>query len=163
MTSTYKLVFRGDIAPGHSHLQVRERLKELFRLDEAGMEKLFCGRPVTIKRNLSEANARVWCETLLKTGAIVESAPEEDASPVPQPQPEPVPQSEPERSGLAIEPPGADVLKPSERRVFVPAQVDTDYLSLDQPGADVLRPEERRIFEELDLDLSHLRVEQIQP
>lgn len=156
MTSTYKLVFRGDIAPGHSYLQVKARLQELFRLDEAGIEKLFGGRPVTIKRNLTEANARVWCETLLKAGAIVESSPEEDASPLPgQSQPEP------ERGGLTIEPAGADVLRPAERAVFTPAQVDTDYLSLDKPGADVLRPEERRKFEELELDLSHLKVEQI--
>src|SRR5690606_12743397 len=77
--STYKLVFRGDIAPGHELMDVRQKLQQLFSLDDEGINKLFCGRPVTIKRQLDQASAEKWCAALLKAGAIVKMSPEDES------------------------------------------------------------------------------------
>lgn len=147
--STYKLVFRGDIAQGHTFMSARQSLQELFRLDDQGLNKLFCGRSVTIKKNLDEATAIKWEALLLKAGAVVERVAEVVEPPVSE---EPAT----EDSSIRVEPPGADVLKPEERAPVTPAYINTDGLTLDSPGADVLRPDERREFKELELDLSHI-------
>lgn len=154
MSDNYRIVFRGDIAPGHGVAEVKSRLAGLFRLDDESVAKLFSGRPVTIKRNLSGAGAKTWCDTLLKAGAVAQAVAEDGAT-APSSQ-QAVPASE---EGLRVEPVGADVLRPSERADNRPRHVDTDHLSLDAAGADILRPHERSSVEELVLDLSHLRVE----
>lgn len=151
--STYKLVFRGDIAQGHTFMSARKSLQELFRLDDQGLNKLFCGRSVTIKKNLDEATAIKWEALLFKAGAVVERVAEVSESSATSPETE---QYSEEGTSISVEPPGADVLKPNERTEFEAAYVNTDGLSLDSPGADVLRPDERKEFKELDLDLSHI-------
>jgi len=154
MSETYKIVFRGDIATGHNAVEVRGRLRDIFRLDEEGISKLFSGRPVTIKRNLSAAGAKVWCDTLLKAGAVVQSVSGDDGEPAQATASDPeVPE------GLAVEPVGADVLKPAERGYVQPVQINTAHLSVEAPGADVLRPDERSQVDDLVLDLSHLSLE----
>jgi hypothetical protein len=149
--STYKLVFRGDLAPGHNFMTVRQQVQDLFRLDDDGINKLFCGRPVTIKKNLDKAAAAKWQEMLLRAGAAVEILPEQGAKESPD-------VARQQDADWLVEPPGSDVLKPGERTAVSPVDVDTDRLSVDVPGADVLRPEERQSVEELNLDLSHLSV-----
>jgi len=154
MANTYKLIFRGDIAPGHALMGVREKLRQLFNLDDEGLNKLFCGRPVTIKKQLDQANAEKWCAVLLKAGAIVKISPEEDFSASAKGADVNAGQQQ-----SLVAPLGADVLRPDERKKVAAVTPKTDHLSLDEPGADVLRPEERRIVEDLDLDISHLSLE----
>jgi len=161
MSDSYKIVFRGDIAHGHSAVEVRKRLAQLFRVDDEGIGKLFCGRPVVIKKNLAEADASLWCDTLLKAGAVVQRVREEvDASSLGQGQTAAAARDiSPAEAGLSIEPAGADLLRADERANIPPMQVNTAHLSLDVPGADVLRPEERSNVEPLILDLDHLSID----
>jgi len=151
--STYKLVFRGDIAPGHELMDVRQKLQQLFSLDDEGINKLFCGRPVTIKRQLDQASAEKWCAALLKAGAIVKMSPEDESISASA---ENGSISPSQNQQATVAPLGADVLRADERKKDSVTAPNTDHLSLDEPGADVLRPEERRVIEDLDLDLSHL-------
>ena len=168
MEGTYKIIFRGDIAPGHTLLDVRAQLQELFRLNDQTADKLFSGKPVAIKKNLDEKTAKKWCEVLLRAGALAEYA-ADDASAPPAPRDaEPRPPASGGGTapgapsyGLEVSPVGADVLKPAERNPAVEREVSTSHLTLDQVGADVLREEERTPFVEMELDLSHLRLEDI--
>ena len=162
MASKYKIVFRGDIVPGHAMADVRERLQDLFRLDDAAIAKLFSGRPVAIRKNLDEATACKWCEVLEKAGAIAEAVADESApADTGAPHPESSDTGETPVYGLQVEPVGADVLKPSERTPAAEQEIAVPELSVDEVGADVLRENERRAFVELELDLSHLTLEDI--
>lgn len=153
-TATYKIIFRGDLAPGQPLSVVKERLQSLFRLNEEQVNQLFQGHPVTLKKGLDEAQARHWCETLSEAGALVErcieKAQEEAASAR-------------DTGTLTMKPVGADLLNPVERRVHTEADIDTRGLSIAEVGADVLQPEERRIEEDRVLDLSHLQLEDNDP
>lgn len=171
MDNLYKVVFRGDVAPGHSLMDVRVRLQELFRLDDQGINKLFVGRPIAIKKNLDEATARKWCEVLAKAGAVaeciaddIEAPPEitqQEATQQEATKPE-VQQAKPEY-GFDIAPVGADVLKPSERAPVIDREIPTTHLSVDVVGADVLKENERTPYHELHLDLSHIRMADTTP
>ena len=188
MTTTYKLIFRGDIVPGYAMADVRAKLKELFRLDDALLAKLFSGRPVAIKKNLDEATANKWCELLQAAGALVESVPESGSAPPAEaaapgqarasrtPPPSggadvagAAAGAEGEESGaganygLALSPVGADVLNPSERRDSTAVTVAVPDLGVEAVGADVLREDERTPFVRRELDLSHLEIEDISP
>jgi len=170
MESKYKIVFRGDVAPGSAMMEVRANLQELFRIDGAAVSKLFMGSPVALKKNLDEATARKWCDVLLKAGAmaemeleqpiVTESAKElvESVESSDSQSPE-----SPPSSGITMSPVGADVLTPEERAPEVTKDVGTSHLSLDDVGADVLRESERQPFVEREVDLSHLQLEDTKP
>jgi hypothetical protein len=162
MATSNNLVFRGDIAPGHNFMAVRQRLKDMFRLDDDGINRLFCGRPVTIKKNLAEAEAQKWAAALLKAGALVEVQPNAPDQLHSAQSDRDAPMTEVPSAGDAswdLAPVGADVLKAHERRPIEEASVSIDHLSVDAVGADVLKPCERTPFVPLELDLSHISVE----
>lgn len=54
---TMQLVFAGELLAGESRAEVRRRLGELLKLDDARLDTLFCGRQVVIKRGLDDATA----------------------------------------------------------------------------------------------------------
>ncbi len=171
MATVYKVIFRGDLAPGASLFDVKRQFQSMFKLDDDRLAKLFSGRPVTILRNLEEGKATQWQALLEKAGALVELRPEEltEASPPPVAEsPADAPGSAADAEGdapaggdevLIVEPVGADVLRDGERVRPEPVSVSVDHLSVEEEGADVLRPEERRQVPELTLDLSHLHLE----
>jgi hypothetical protein len=47
----YKVVFTGKIAEGHIPEKVKKDISEYFKLDHAEVEKLFSGKPITVKNN----------------------------------------------------------------------------------------------------------------
>lgn len=176
MAETFNVIFRGDIAPGSTLAEVRERLRQHFNLDESRAAQLFSGRPVVVKKDLDQQRADQFCQLLAGMGAVAEvrasgdggqaargspppspSAPVESAAPDIPSAPQPATGLE----GVTIEPPGADVLRPGERPPQVQRTIATDHLTLDAPGADVLKPHERRQPASRDIDLSHLRVEPV--
>ena len=157
MEARFKLVFRGDIVPGYTMVDVRAKLKEMFKLEDATVNKLFAGRPMTIKKNLDEMTANKWCDILKEAGAIVEPVKDEAEPPALQEVEGPA-QSSSERYGFDLAPVGADVLNPSERDQAVDLDVPVSHLSIDEVGADVLREDERSSDVELELDLSHIRL-----
>jgi hypothetical protein len=161
MDNLYKVVFRGDIAPGHSMVDVRSKLQELFRLDDQGINKLFVGRPIAIKKNLDEATAKKWCEVLGKAGALADCVAEDVEVPAEEGRQEASPAKE--EYAFDIAPVGADVLKPSERAPVVDREISTTHLSLDVVGADVLKENERAPHRELNLDLSHIHLADTPP
>ncbi|KJS07809.1 MAG: hypothetical protein VR73_07830 [Gammaproteobacteria bacterium BRH_c0] len=169
LTDNCSVVFRGDIAPGFTLGEVSQGLKDFFNLDEARVNQLFSGRPITIKKNVSREKAEQF-KTLLKgMGAMAEivalentgagnPAPTAVAGSAPVSNVEP-PVPEGNSDSITIAPPGADVLKPEERSASPQRDIVTDHLSLDSPGADVLKPHERKQPVEVQIDLSHLSVE----
>lgn len=71
----FDIVFRGDILPGHQLVEVKQRLAQLFKADEARINALFGGGAVPLKRNLDRAAAEKYQAVLRKAGADVQVSP----------------------------------------------------------------------------------------
>lgn len=181
----FEVIFRGDVVPGQSLMDVKRRLAELFGAPATKVEQMFSGRPVVIKRDLDEEAAARYRVALKDAGALVELRPVDPDSQIgkdtnradqtvppaanlargadgPSGQNTVAPQSGPEHSKAAetigVAPVGADVLPPEYRRDFTPREVDTSYITVDEPGADVLKADEKSPSIERDVDTSHLSV-----
>lgn len=73
----FKIVFDGALLPGVDITTAKLNLAELFKSDVAAIERLFSGRPVALKRDLSQTDAHTYLQALNKTGidARIESEP----------------------------------------------------------------------------------------
>lgn len=67
----YTLLFKGGIRAGHEPVAVKERLGELLKLDDKGLDQLFSGRLITLKRGLGQEEATRYQQALEKTGAEI--------------------------------------------------------------------------------------------
>lgn len=68
----YNIIFRGDIVFGCQLAEVKLRLQQLFKTDEAKINALFTGKPVALKRNLDFSSAEKYRSVLINAGAQVE-------------------------------------------------------------------------------------------
>lgn len=73
----FKIVFDGALLPGVDATTAKLNLAELFKSDVAAIERLFSGRTVALKRDLSHADAQTYLQALTKTGidARIEAEP----------------------------------------------------------------------------------------
>jgi hypothetical protein len=71
----FDLSYKGDLAPGADPARARERLTALFKLSEAGAERLFTGRPVIVKRNVDAATTARFTEVFEQAGALLTVTP----------------------------------------------------------------------------------------
>lgn len=165
----YDVVFRGDIAPGETLTVVRQRLGDLFRLDETRLNQLFSGRPVVLRRGLDQAGAERFRQVLEEAGALVQLRPGNDgeqpvavgeAARAPTP---PVGDSAAdsfptEGSSSAEGSPSAEGSFPVKGSASTELASARPGLEVAPPGTDMLRPGERRSVEPLELSLDHLSV-----
>jgi hypothetical protein len=147
----YDVFFRGDIAPGQRLNEVRDRLRQMFRIDDARLNTLFSGRPMAIRRDLGIDEAERYRAALREAGALVElrplMVPEVPAAAGPLAH---------ATDDWSLAPVGAEVLRPEERPTVVPVSVDTSGLEVAPPGVDVLREDERRPVVVRNIDTTHL-------
>jgi uncharacterized membrane protein YhaH (DUF805 family) len=64
----YKIVFDGTLLPGVDINTAKLNLAALFKSDVSTIERLFNGRPVALKRDLSQADAQTYLQALKNTG-----------------------------------------------------------------------------------------------
>ncbi|WP_435038207.1 DUF805 domain-containing protein [Pseudomonas neuropathica] len=64
----YKIVFDGALQPGVDITTAKLNLADLFKSDVAAIERLFNGRSVALKRDLSRSDAQAYLQALSKTG-----------------------------------------------------------------------------------------------
>lgn len=182
----FEVVFRGDVEPGQSVMEVKEGLAKLFKADPARIEQMFSGKPVVIKGNLDEETALHYQSSLQKVGAVVEirsnqpvdsaaqnsniqgEDPQDDSLEDKNSSQGDTPDSQ-ESDPLEdfdfdfdVAPIGADVLPDGHKKEFVPADVDTSHLTVSETGSDVLEKKDQRSYEDRDVDTSHLSVEAIE-
>ncbi len=67
----YSVVFRGDIVLGKNLLDVKQKLKQLFKVDDARIDSLFVGKPVPLKSNISLDEAERYKTVLHQAGIVV--------------------------------------------------------------------------------------------
>lgn len=66
--SRFKIVFDGALRPGVESTTAKLNLAELFKSDVGAIEKLFTGRPVALKRDLSQPDAQTYLTALHNAG-----------------------------------------------------------------------------------------------
>lgn len=66
--SRFKIVFDGTLQNGVDITTAKLNLAQLFKSDITAMERLFSGKPVALKRDLSHADAQTYLNALSKTG-----------------------------------------------------------------------------------------------
>lgn len=66
--SRFKIVFDGALRPGVESTTAKLNLAELFKSDVEAIEKLFTGRPVALKRDLSHSDAQTYLTALHNAG-----------------------------------------------------------------------------------------------
>lgn len=150
MSETFSVIFRGDILPGHNLPDVKARMAQLFKLDEAKLAAVFSGKPVALKRDCDPATAEKLQAVLSKAGAEVEirsntpaplaAAPPKTAPVAAAPSPPaaaarptaPPPTPTP-ATGLKVAPVG-QMLTEAERAALrkAPVQVNIDHISLEK-------------------------------
>ncbi|WCM50911.1 DUF805 domain-containing protein [Pseudomonas sp. WJP1] len=64
----YKIVFDGTLLPGVDINNAKLNLAALFKSDVSAIERLFNGRPVALKRDLTQADAQTYLQALKNTG-----------------------------------------------------------------------------------------------
>ncbi|QCU73148.1 PrsW family intramembrane metalloprotease [Pseudoalteromonas distincta] len=70
MACTYKLVFKGDIAPDKSRGKAVNEFASLFNISIAKAEQYFNGRSYVLKKGLSHEKAQYMSEMMLEAGII---------------------------------------------------------------------------------------------
>ncbi|WP_439133889.1 hypothetical protein [Pseudomaricurvus sp.] len=67
---TYRVVFWGDVAAGQSRRDVALKFAHRFRIRETRqLKRIFSGRLMTLKKDLSEAEAQRYCRAITDLGA----------------------------------------------------------------------------------------------
>lgn len=64
----FKIVFDGALLPGVESTTAKLNLAELFKSEVEAIEKLFTGRPVALKRDLSRPDAETYLAALKNAG-----------------------------------------------------------------------------------------------
>ncbi|WP_226643023.1 hypothetical protein [Microbulbifer variabilis] len=135
--ASYSLIFRGDLIAGFTAGDVKANLARLFKSSPQAVEKLFCGRPLVLRKGLSRAQAEQFQATLAKVGAqaalkneggsdIAKQAPESKTA-----EPTQAPQSEGLRvPNWTLAPMEGNLVKDHERREVAEVQVSTEHISL---------------------------------
>lgn len=85
----FKIVFDGALLPGVEITTAKLNLADLFKSDVSAIERLFSGKPIALKRDLSHADAQTYLDALSKTGidARIEVEPPVEPSPAETRQP----------------------------------------------------------------------------
>lgn len=91
MSQLYAVVFSGKVAEGCSEDEVKAKLAESFGMPLEKVARIFAGRPVVIKRGLTQEEAENFQRKFATAGAISEIRPEEPEEPV-EPASEPLTQ-----------------------------------------------------------------------
>ncbi|MFC1541632.1 hypothetical protein ACFL50_04185 [Candidatus Latescibacterota bacterium] len=67
---SYNLIFRGVISDGQNVETVRKNIAELFKVSEDKVNRLFCGQPVAVKKNVDHVTALKYQSVFQKAGAL---------------------------------------------------------------------------------------------
>ncbi|WP_347902298.1 DUF805 domain-containing protein [Pseudomonas purpurea] len=77
----YKIVFDGTLLPGVDVTTAKLNLAELFKCDVSAIDRLFTGKPITLKRDVSHTEAQTYLTALSRTGIKARLEPD----PMPEP------------------------------------------------------------------------------
>lgn len=170
--ATFDILFRGDIAPGNSIEQVKARVAESFKLDEAAVNQLFSGAVVSLKRNIDRATAERIFQRLFDVGALANILPstiqdstiqdsniQDSTSNQPDSDYSSSEQAAASKS-FTVAPLGSDVLEgAADAAEEEPLSVSVDHLGLEPIGSNIVEQDEGEAIEPVVVDTSHITLE----
>jgi len=142
---SYTIVFTGEINPAFTQSTVVNNLAVLFKKDSIFIEKLFRGKPVTIKRDLELESAKKYHTAMNNAGAVAQLIDQETNEPVTDNKPgkeveSGTPTSKPEMQPtvLTAAAPGEIILNHT-----MPPEPDINisHLSMSEAGEQLVQPE----------------------
>jgi len=136
MTARFDVLFAGQLLEGRDASTVRLNLGRLFKADEATLDKLFSGKPQILKRDADEATARKYQQALATAGALALLRPCAGSAPAAAP----APAASAPPTGLALAPPGTDVLGPEERAPAIAPSISAPDLEVAGAGERLAEP-----------------------
>ena len=149
MATGYNVYFSGQVLAGEEPAEVRRRLGQLFKADEATLDKLFSGKAQLVKRNCDKATALKYKQAMEQAGAapLIKAIAAEPAAAEQAPAAK---LTAAQRIAMLANAP--DVGRPdadrqtAENRVQAATTGDTQRgtFGILPAGSDVLRPEERQ-------------------
>ncbi len=71
----YRIIFAGEVLPGYEVPAVKQHLTQLMKLTDVQADRLFSGKPVTIKKGLDEAAAQRYIEGMESIGVVAKADP----------------------------------------------------------------------------------------
>jgi uncharacterized protein YbjQ (UPF0145 family) len=127
MSDRYTVFFEGRVMPGKSAEMVRERLKKALKTSDQGIDRLFSGSPVAVRKSTDLATAEKYKKVFTAAGAFCEVRKDKGASVPPTP---PVAEAKPlEEAAPAVQPP---------EPLHSTAQVKTHYITPSDGGKMVI-------------------------
>jgi hypothetical protein len=70
MSEKFSVVLTGKLADGFELPQVKDNIAGLFKLAPEKVDRLFCGKPVALKRGVDKAQAMKLRNALARAGAL---------------------------------------------------------------------------------------------
>lgn len=152
----YDLLFRGETAPDKHIDQVKARVAEDFKLDEAAVNQLFSGAVVSLKRNIDRATAERIFQRLSDAGAMAKIVP---AQHQPKSSDQSVSNNQSGDKSFTLAPLGSDVLENAVVEEQSQQSISLDHLGLEPVGSNIIEERERETIEPKVVDTSHLTLE----
>jgi hypothetical protein len=152
MEQRYNVYFAGQLLDGQQREAVRANLAKLFNANDATLDKLFSGKPQLVKKECDKTTALKYKQAMERAGALpVIKLVADSGEP-----PERALSAAEKIAALAAAPDtGVNSTSPQEQA----SQADTDSLDLCPDGTEVLRPQERAVPVPADIDTSGLEVD----
>lgn len=137
--AVYKVVISGQLEPGHELEDVKARIARLFKLEgkTRQLDALFSNKPVTVKKGLSEKQARLYHKAIQEAGLQCQLIAEDVAAP---PVSDQIDEDRPSQQQHAQ----AAVSTPPEEPAAEQAQIPDkqEYNPYQQPSAELATPPE---------------------
>ena len=77
MAEHFKVVFEGQLQAGVDLQTARSNLAQLFKSDVSSVDRLFTGKPMTLKRDLTRDDAQRYLQALTEAGVAARIEPEQ--------------------------------------------------------------------------------------
>jgi hypothetical protein len=70
MAALYDVIFEGKVAPGKDLESVKKAMMNLLKMDSQGIERIFSGRPISLKNGVNADTAKKYQKALEAAGAL---------------------------------------------------------------------------------------------
>ncbi|MBR9805500.1 hypothetical protein GYB62_03215 [bacterium] len=166
----FDIIFDGSIANGFDEATVRSNLGQLFKLDSQGVDKLFTGKAVALKRGVDRNTAAKYQAALSKAGARIQLRMQQSADPAAATaaaaasaqQATTKPSAEPKSTAPAASAATAARSAPATSTATDSNEAEGAWGVL-PAGSDLLKDSERRQIPDQDIDVSHIQIERVNP
>lgn len=157
----YSLIFRGDLVPGYTATDVKANLARLFKAGPEAVEKLFSGRPLAIKKGLSQAQGEKLQATLAQLGAQATLKAEGELVEKPAAAPAPQAQESAPVQGQdwSLAPMQGNLVKEHERQKVEPLEVSVSHLSLKPAQGNLVDEREREPKQAVKVDVPNWKLD----